>query len=115
MEQKINWLKTLRQQNRITQEDLTARLQTEGFDVSRSTIAGWEMGRNLPPLEDPMFRQALSRALRVNIRTILKLAGYEVDQESHSTWAEQAASLIDQLPPEKQELALRLVQQLISG
>lgn len=114
MERKTNWLKTLREQNRITQDDLTARLQTEGFDVSRSTIAGWELGKQ-PPLNDPVFRQALSRALRVNIRTILKLAGYEVEQENHSIWAEQAASLIDQLPPEKQELALRLVEQLARG
>jgi transcriptional regulator with XRE-family HTH domain len=106
------WLKTLREQSQITQEDLTARLQVEGFDISRSSLASWESGRYEPPLHDPEFRRALSRALRVNVRTILRLAGYEVDDQQHSLFAEKAAILIDQLPEDKQELAVRLIEQI---
>ena len=107
-----NWLRTLREQARLTQEDLTARLQVEGFDISRSAVASWEHGRHIPPLHDANFRQALSKALNIKPRLILKLAGFEVEEESHSLLAEQAATLIDQLPEDRKELALRLIEQL---
>lgn len=106
------WLKTLREQAQITQEDLTARLQVEGFDISRSALASWESGRYDPPLHEAEFRRALSRALRVNVRTILRLAGYEVDDQQHSIFAEKAAMIIDQMPEEKQAAVVQLIEQI---
>jgi transcriptional regulator with XRE-family HTH domain len=106
------WLKTLREQAQLTQEDLTARLQVEGVDISRSSLAGWESGRHDPPLQDPEFRRALSRVLRVNVRTILRLAGYEVDEQPHSVLAEKAALIIDQMPEEKQAAVVQLIEQI---
>jgi transcriptional regulator with XRE-family HTH domain len=109
---KQSWLKSLRESAFINQDDLAARLQVEGFDVTRASVSHWETGRHEPPLQDPEFRRALSRALRVNVRTILRLAGYEVDEQQHSVLAERVANLVDQLPTDLQELALRLVEQL---
>lgn len=109
---KTHWLRHLREQIDLTQEELAARMQLEGADVSRSTIASWEVGRYPPPLNNPVIRHALANALRVNVRMLLSLAGYEVDTD-HSVWAERAASIIDRLPEEKQRLALRIVEQLM--
>lgn len=97
----------------MTQDDLAARLQAAGFDYTRGAINNWESGRNQPPLYDANFRQAFAEALRVNIRTMLKVAGYEVEQTPYSLYAEQAAALIDKLPEDKQQLALALIEQLV--
>lgn len=107
-----NWLKNRREAIDLRQDELAAKLQIEGFDVSRATISNWETGRHEPPMHDPEFRHALARSLRLNVRTMLKLAGYEVTEQPHSTTAELAADLIDRLPPEKQQLALRLIETL---
>lgn len=96
----------------MNQEDLAARLQVEGIDVTRSAVSHWENGRYQIPLDDPNVRRAIAKVLRINIRTLLKFAGYEVDNEIHSIYAEQIAAIIDQLPEEKQQLVLRLVEQL---
>jgi len=109
----MNWIKTLRQRAQITQDDLAARLQSAGFNYTRGAINNWESGRNHPPLYDAQFRQAFSEALRVNIRTMLKVAGYEVEQTPYSPYAEQAAVLVDQLPEDKQQLALALIEHLV--
>ena len=107
-----NWIKTLRERSNITQDELTARLEVEGFGISRSTLASWESGRYEPPLNNPVFRRAISKAMKVNIKTILKVAGYEVDDDGHSLYAEQAAMMVDQMSEDKQQLALRLLEQL---
>lgn len=107
-----NWIKTLRQRAQITQDDLATRLQVAGFEYTRGAINNWESGRNQPPLHDSDFRQAFAEALRVNIRTMLKFAGYEVEATSHSLYAEHAAELVDQLSEDKQKLAIKLLEQL---
>ncbi len=112
MERKTNWLKTRREALHLKQEDLAAQLQVSGFDISRPSISHWENGRHLPPLENPEFRQALANILRIDVKTLLKLAGYEVAKSDFSEAAERVAYIVDQLPPDKQELAVRLVEQL---
>lgn len=96
----------------MKQEEFASRLQIEGLDVTRSAVSHWETGRYHIPLDNPEVRRVIAKVLRVNIRTLLKLAGYEVDNHIHSIYAEQVASIVDQLPEEKQELVLRLVEQL---
>lgn len=107
-----NWLRDLRKQQNMSQEDLAAKLQLGGFTYTRGSINNWENEYNAPPLHNPDFRIALAKALRINVRRLLKLAGYEVDELPHGDIAEQVAELVDQLPADKQELALRLVEQI---
>lgn len=114
MEQTKNWLKQNRQKLGLSQEELTARLQVAGIDVSRATVSHWENGRYNLPLESVEFRQALANILNMDIKTLLKLAGYEVESKTHSETAERVAWIVDQLPPDKQQLALKLVEQLQS-
>lgn len=112
MGEKIHWLKSLRESIYINQEELAARLQLEGFDISRSAISSWENGRHEPPLHDARFRKSLAKVLHINVKTLLKKAGYEVSEESHSEIGDRVAHIVDQLPPDKQDLALRLIEQL---
>lgn len=109
----MNWLRKRRGQVGLeTQEDLAAQLQLEGIVITRASISHWENGRNKPPLDQPEFRAALAKVLRLTQPELLRLAGYEVSKARHSDAAERAANIVDELPPEKQDLAIRLLEQL---
>lgn len=112
MKQNTNWLKTLRESRGFTQEEFAARLQLAGLDYSRPAVSSWESGRHQAPLGNVQFRQVLANIFNIDVKTLLKLAGYEVDSKPHSEEAERVAYLIDQLPPEKRNLAVRLVEEL---
>jgi len=112
MKRDTNWLKTLRQKMGLKQEDLAAQLQLTGLDYARSSVSGWENGYSQLPLNNPEFRQALANILNVDVKTLLKLAGYEVTASQHSEAAERVAFIVDRLPPDKQQLALKLIEQL---
>ncbi|MCL4251800.1 MAG: helix-turn-helix domain-containing protein [Anaerolineae bacterium] len=107
------WLKHRREGRRLSQDELASRLQVEGFDLTRATISHWEVGRYQPPLNDARFRQALAKILRVSVRQMLIEAGYEIASDDHSEAGERAASILDQLPPEKQSLALDILERLL--
>ena len=109
----MEWLTKRRDEMGLTLDDLARELQLMGFSFSPGAISHWEKGRHKPKLmTDPLFRKALAQILRMDVHTMLRLDGYEVDEEEFSPQAEQAAYLINQMPPDKQELALRLIEQL---
>ena len=60
-EQRIgNRIRTLREHKNITQEQLSARLQTYGCDITRSALAKIEVGqRHIYPDELRMFKEIL--------------------------------------------------------
>lgn len=103
------WLKELRNSVNITQEDLAARLQSAGFNYSRSTINNWENKRGMPPIDDPKFAESLAWALRVKVPTLLKAAGFDIKSQ-HTEVGERVATLVDSLTDEKKYLALRIVE-----
>jgi transcriptional regulator with XRE-family HTH domain len=107
-------MKERREELGLSQDDLAARLQSAGLNVSRASISHWEMGRYDAPLHDADFRRALATALRLKPRVMLLMAGYEVEDDPHSEAAERAAYIIDQLPPEKQRLALGILEQFLA-
>lgn len=110
-----SWLKSRREMLKINQDELAARLQIAGFDVSRASVSHWENGRHTPPLHDSKFRRALADALRLDVRSMLNLAGYEVNNVDHTEAGERAAFIVDQLPPEKQDLAINILEQFLEG
>jgi transcriptional regulator with XRE-family HTH domain len=110
-----NWLKDRRRQINISQEELSARLQLEGFDVSQKAISSWETGRHSPNLIDPSFRLALAKALRMSVYSLLVSAGFEVSERGHSEAGERAAFIVDQLSQEKRELALGILEQFLAS
>lgn len=111
MIRQTNWLKTYRERLNLSQEDLAAQLQIRGINVARASVSHWETGKHLPPLHEAEFRRALADVLRLNVKTVLKLAGYDIEAE-RSEEAERIADMVDKLPPDKRDLAVRLIEQL---
>jgi transcriptional regulator with XRE-family HTH domain len=111
MKQQTNWLKTSRERLDISQEDLATQLQIRGFNVARASVSHWETGKHSPPLHDADFRRTLAEVLHLNVKTMLKMAGYDVEIE-RSEEAERIADIVDKLPPEKRDLALRIIEQV---
>lgn len=110
---KTNWLKTFRKQNQLSQEELAAKLQVKGMDITAGAISHWENERYHPPLEDAVFRNALAEIFRIDVRSLLLSAGYEVNSIDRSAAAKRAAFIVDQLPPDKQDLALGILEQFL--
>lgn len=110
---KTNWLKTKRKELHLSQEELAARLQVKGIDVTSGAISHWENERYNPPLEDPAFRKALAEILRIDVKTLLLIAGYEVTEIDHSEAAKRAAFIVDQLPSDKRDLALDILEKFL--
>lgn len=61
-------LKSYRKQNKITQEDLAARLQTKGLTLDRTAISKIERGERLVPDYEVV---AIAKSLKVDIKWLL--------------------------------------------
>ena len=61
-------LKFYRKQNKITQEDLAARLQTKGLTLDRTAISKVERGERLVPDYEVV---AIAKALKVDVKWLL--------------------------------------------
>lgn len=109
----MNWLKERRKELGLSQEELIARLQTEGLDINRSSLSNWETGRHSPPLANKEFRRILARVLKLSPYDVLRLSGFEIGNTGHTDEAERAAHIVDQLTPEKRDLAVRLLEELL--
>lgn len=107
-----HWFRARRKELNLSQEELAARLQLQGIDITTSSISHWETGRYIMPLDNPDFRKALASALKMSIPAILIAAGYEVTGE-YSEAAQHAAEIVERLPPDRQTLALGILKQLL--
>lgn len=115
-----DWLKQRRDELRLTQDELAARLQLAGLDVSRSAVSHWEKGRDNPPLSDVNARRAIADALDLTVGELLLLAGYSMEDEQATPGeaARRAALIVDKLPPAVQKAALdqlRALERLAAG
>lgn len=108
----MNWIRQRREELGLTQDELTAKLQTEGLDVSRSSLSHWEVGRVNPPLKDEPSRRAIARALKLSVKEVMKRSGYDVS-EIHSSAAERAAHIVDQLDDEMQDKVVKMLEALL--
>lgn len=109
---KTNWLRERREQLHLNQEELAARLQLVGFDVARASISHWETGRFNPPFNDPAFTKAFAQVLKMSVNSMLKQAGYEIITDLSEN-ARHAAEIVDQLPSDRQRLAIGILEQLL--
>lgn len=109
---KTAWIREQRKKLGLSQQDLVAQLQLEGFDISRSSLSNWENGTFNPPLENHDFRFALSRVLKLGVAEILVLSGFETSDEL-SEDAIRAATIVDQIPPNKRKMALGILEQIL--
>jgi transcriptional regulator with XRE-family HTH domain len=103
------WLRERRLELGIkTQADLAERLQLVGLDVTPGAVSHWENGRYNPPVDDPDSRRKIAEALNWTEPELLKAAGFNVVFQ-HTQPGHKAASIVDHLPPERQKLALDLL------
>jgi transcriptional regulator with XRE-family HTH domain len=111
----MGWVRENRKRLGLTQQGLQRRLARLGYYVTRAAISNWERGG--PPMHDPRLREALSLALGMTEPQILELSGYEVAgyKLRHTEAGEQAANLVDRMPPEMQQRVLRLLRKLSDG
>lgn len=61
-------LKTYRKQHKITQEDLSARLQLKGLTLDRTAISKIERGERLVPDYEVI---AIAKSLKVDVKWLL--------------------------------------------
>lgn len=109
----MHWIQQRRKTLGMNQEELSAKLQLGGFDISRTTISNWENHVSTPPLENPRFVRALANALRLSMADLLNAAGYGIGSDAHSETARRAADILDQLSPDRQRLAMTLLEQFL--
>ncbi len=109
------WLKSQREHLGYSQEELAAQLQLAGIDISRAAISGWENGYYSPPLEDNKFRIALAQALQISVTDLLARAGFEVETGDLSAIGWEAAQLVENLPPDQQRVAIKILRALAEG
>lgn len=107
------WIRRRRKEIHITQLELATRLVEQGYPCTEATISHWELGRHSPPLDDVRFVEMFAKALHLSIRDLLDLAGYQVTNTPKSKYAEQAAYLVDQMNPDKQHLAVKVLEAML--
>ncbi len=106
-------LKARRSELQISQSELAERLTRLGKNTLKASVGHWETERTKPSLDDPSFVLALAIALEMDVNSMLQQMDYHVGTEQFSPEARRAAELIEHLSPEKRDLALRLIEQLI--
>lgn len=97
----------------ISQQQLAERLSDLGQEASPARVGHWETGRNHPPLDNARFRLALALALELDINDMMTRLGYIITDEDRSLEAKRAADIVDQLPPERRELAVSVLEQFL--
>lgn len=106
------WIKKRRNELKMTQEEVTARLQLGGLDISRSAFAHWDSGRYKPPLDQPNVRHILADALELDVREMLVLAGYEVTENEEDELVVRATIIMSNLPIELKKHAFEYLKML---
>lgn len=114
MNKKANfkWLAQRREEVGISQEEFASRLQLDGFNITRAAVANWEQGRNNPKTDNLLLMESIGKALRLSVRDILQLSGYEIS-ESHSNAGQRAAYIVDRLKERDQKLALEILERFL--
>lgn len=108
----MDWLKKRRRELYLNQDDLSARLQLAGFDISRQTVSHWETDRRSVPLDNPQFVEALANALELNVMELLVIAGY-IKNSKFGEDATKAAALVDSMPANRRKMAVGILEQLL--
>jgi transcriptional regulator with XRE-family HTH domain len=103
------WLKEYRERQKLSQEELAARLQLKGFDVSRGTISHWEQGRYKIPLDHPDIVNALSDILDITVMEILSAAGYHISIDGLSEIEKQALEVMRSKTIEQQQRIVEII------
>lgn len=90
-----NWIRTMREYQNKTQEELLADLKREYKPVAKSTLSAWETETANPPLQDNAFVEAIARIFNVTVAEVLKGSGYNLGKAYESELDEQRRILLE--------------------
>ena len=90
-------IKTRREYLKLSQEALACKIQRQGIDIQRSTIAHYECGTVEAPITNLI---AIASALRV---TVTDLIGEQSGQPENAAWLTRLCILQATLPPPVRE------------
>lgn len=102
-------LRNRREALNLSPEDLARRLTRLSYPTTGADVQLWERGRNVPPLDDAGFREALAMALQVNVKKLEGAIRLPDRKRELSEEGEEAATLIDSMPEETRKLALEIL------
>jgi transcriptional regulator with XRE-family HTH domain len=109
----MKWIRDRREQLRMTIDELVAKLELEGVSYTAGSVGHWESGRRNPPMHDRKFVRALASALKLDVPTVLRLSGFEINAQ-HSEIAERLANIADKLPEEDKLHLLMIAETFLS-
>lgn len=107
------FIKMRRQEIGISLSELSARLALRGHSITRAAIQHWESGRNQPPIEDYEFRLALAISLEIDVNELMIRGGFYMRDQQRTPQARRAADIIDALPEDKRDIAVRVLEALM--
>lgn len=107
------YLPKRRKELSISQLELAKRLSNLDQETSSARVGHWETGRNHPPLNEPLFRQALAISLETDVNTMMVELGYVITHDEISKDAKRAAEIVDSLPDEVKGLAIDYLEVLL--
>jgi transcriptional regulator with XRE-family HTH domain len=107
-----HWFKEKRESCELTQSNVAEELTRRGHPTSPARVSHWESGRNKPPLDNPLFREALASVLTIDVNEMMSDLGFVVIETNRSKEAQLAASIVDHLPQDARQLAIDYLQVL---
>lgn len=92
-------IKRKRKASGISQESLADHLAAAGFNVSRTTISGWEQGKRANDLDwNPDFIRALATTLNTDAIELLRDLGFPVVPDGFTFEDVQLAFRLREIP-----------------
>lgn len=111
-----NWLRQRMQEVGIsTDVELARLLELEGLSYTPGAVGHWATGTRKPPFHKSDFREGLARVLKLTEAEMLRRAGYSAANPRRSKEAEIAADIVDDLPPDKKKMAVRILEVMRTG
>lgn len=89
---------------------METQFNLRGYGVTRSSIATWMLGTRKPPIKDRRFLEVLADVYKMSVPELLAGMGLMEEIEGMSPEARRAADIIDQMPPEQRQTALRVLE-----
>lgn len=96
----------------LSSEELARRLTRLGAPTTSADVQLWERGRNTPPVDNPVFQQALASSLQTPVESIQRVVRITSRQPELSPEAMRAAELVDGFSEPTRQLALALLETL---
>lgn len=91
--------------------EMETQFNLQGYATTKSSIASWMVGTRKPPIKDAKFLEVLANIYKMSVPELLAGMGLMAEEyHGRSPEALRAADLIDQMPPEQRQMALKVLE-----